>query len=61
MKKGTANLPNEKTQEEIYLNLSRLLSRMDVGSNSYRLSAVAMLCEEKVRLAVGPLILGLRC
>ena len=48
MTKQMTMVPNEKTQEEIYLNLSRMLSRMDVGSNSYNLSTVAMQCDEKV-------------
>jgi len=45
-------VPNEKTQEEIYINLTRMLNRMDVASNSYTLSTVAMQCDEKVQFSL---------
>ena len=39
---------SKKEQEEIYHNLSRLLSRVDIASNSFSLSSVAMKCQDKV-------------
>ncbi|CAK8696024.1 unnamed protein product [Clavelina lepadiformis] len=48
MNKERQKIPNEKDQEEIYLNLTRLIARTDVASNSYKLSTVAMHCNEKL-------------